>query len=152
MHSGFAVTLSSLALVIVTYRYVTLTKRLLDLQSRPSVSITPGRGREGHAHHTVIRVVNHGGGSALNLRFSLGSQDEALEKDYVHLERFLRDGQPISCLSPGETLNILVSQKAGAYSNLPRLTIEVTYQDLRGENYQQEFEVNFKTLEYIDKF
>lgn len=145
--------IATVVLAIITWRYVRLTKHILEEHrlmrldaNKPEimVSLLP---HETHLAWVMLCVENIGTGLARHLKFtadpsSISSFDRPLEEI-----GFLK--REIGVLAPGRKMQSFLVSAVGKFDELKQqpLKITVTYKDSEDGEYEEEFPLEFSELE-----
>ena len=134
--------ISTVALAIITWLYVRLTRKMLSNAQKPIVQIYPRL----YAGDTYLCVKNIGIGVARGLRFS-SSYKLFSGHSLVEARAFFKNG--IGCLLPGE----VKEDGIGRHDNLEQqLKICVTYIDSEDKRYSESFCINLDECRDVNLF
>ena len=134
-------------LAIITWRYVRLTGSLLKATYKPQIFISlryevfispTGAGALCWQH---ICVKNIGVGPARKVGFGGDLSFKTKESTSLKEMGFLKKG--IDALAPGQEESESVSLELMSHEKYPPVLITVTYKDSMGDDYDDEFTLNF---------
>ena len=150
--SAFITAIATGVLVYITWRYVRLTREMLEISYRPEVVVRLLRTGETYLHDKVknplltVHLKNVGPGVARNVKFEkyLSFNPIPDEIDEPLLKRVYFFNSVIDRLVPGEELrSIDLPGFPPSDPNKFQVTITGTWEDLKGKKYCEDFHLNF---------
>lgn len=141
---SFVVTLATVFYVILTWKLVSETKKLRELQGEPNISITLSQKIES-IRFLDIFIQNIGLGPAYDVVFKVVTDFENLSHRKINDIGFIKDG--IKYLAPQQSIKSFLLDLAERHdsNNPPKAIIEVFYKSKFGKNYFESFSFNLGT-------
>ena len=147
-NSGALTVIATFVLVGVTVWYVHLTRQLLKASYKPEVVVylraSPIFIRENlQVNETTLCVKNSGQGTARKIKFGGNLSFAPYGGEALESIGFLKNG--IDSLAPGQERRQSEPSVADPFGDLSQLqvTIQVTYEDSQGEEYFDDFPLDF---------
>ena len=145
--AAVATTGATIALVVITSRYVRLTDSLLKATYKPQIFVSlryelfiSPSGAGGRPWQNIC-VKNIGVGPARKVGFGGDLSFKTKESSSLQEIGFIKNG--IDALAPGEEMSDRVYLELGSVEKHPPVLITVTYKDSMGGDYNDEFTLDF---------
>lgn len=151
---GAVVASATVALAIITWRYVRLTRQLLEASHKPEVVVylraAPTLIRDNlQVNEITFCVKNIGSGVARKIEFGENLSFAPYGGEPLESISFVKNG--IDLLAPGQERRQSEPNVADPHGDLEQLkvTITVTYEDSRGTKYSDAFPLNFTGSDFL---
>ena len=146
--TGVIVAIGTAALAVITWRYVRLTRQLVEASDKPEIIVylraSPTLIRDNlQVNETTLCVKNVGSGVARKIEFGNNLSFAPYGGEPLENIGFLKNG--IDVLAPGQERRQNQPSVADPFGDLSQLqvTIPVNYEDSRGTKYSDAFSLDF---------
>jgi len=148
---AFAVIFSSVVAIataiyaILTWRLVSETRKLREIQSNPKLSITI-KPREEWISLIDMIIINIGAGPALEIRFTLKEDFEYRKNKFLSQLNLIKNG--LDYLAPKQKVQFFLTSMIEKFQDKIEkpILIQVTYKNAQGNQFFEEFIIDFSTL------